>query len=61
MTATTPDQPENADLEELESESPEELVSPEEGVFQEVSDPHPTDGIGSEEWNRPASDETLEG
>jgi hypothetical protein len=52
--------PENAALEELESETEDELISPEEDVFQVFSDPHPTDGIGSEKWDRPADQETLE-
>lgn len=60
MSSNSPHVPENEDLEELESETEDELVSPEEKTFEEVSAPHPTDGIGSEKWDRPASEETLE-
>jgi hypothetical protein len=61
MSATPPPHvPENKPLEELESKSIDELVSPEVDVFAAFTDPHPTDGIGSEKWDRPADQETLE-
>lgn len=66
---STPDIPDGADLAELRAEIDElqaiphdELVSPvPRGVEEEEPTPHPTDAIGSEEWDEPADDETLDG
>lgn len=57
---STPAFPENEDLDELESKTEEELVAPEEKHFERLSEPRPTDGIGTEKWDEPASDEELD-
>ncbi|MFI8593434.1 hypothetical protein ACIGCK_03260 [Microbacterium sp. NPDC078428] len=53
MTSTpgipTPDG--DDELEQLESESEDELVAPEESILQRELRPEPTDPIGSEEWD----------
>ncbi len=69
MTSTpdTPN-PDGADLEELREEIDElkntpveELVDPKPaGLLEAEPTPHPTDAIGSEKWDEPASEETLE-
>lgn len=67
---STPDTPDHdgsdlADLREeidaLKAIPHEEVVSPLPKVVEEREPtPHPTDGIGTEEWDEPADDETLE-
>lgn len=47
---STPHVPEDDDLDQLESESEDELVTPEEGALQDLLRPEPTDPIGSETW-----------
>lgn len=52
----TPDGPDLTELreeiDELESESTQELVSPTPaGLVDREPTPHPTDAIGSEDWN----------
>ena len=69
MTAT-PDQPahDGSDLEALREEidrlkaiPEEELVNPTPaGLADREPTPHATDAIGSEKWDVPASEETLE-
>lgn len=53
MTSTpgTPTPDGDDELEQLESESEDELVAPEEGILQRELRPEPTDPIGSEEWD----------
>jgi hypothetical protein len=68
--ASTPDTPKHdgSDLAELREEidalqaiPEEELVNPLPSAIEEREPtPHSTDAIGSEKWDRPASDETLE-
>jgi hypothetical protein len=68
MTSTPENPADGADLAELREEIDElkavpenELISPTPRDVQDVDPvPHPTDAIGSEKWDRPASDETLE-
>ncbi|WP_460775142.1 hypothetical protein [Microbacterium sp. GXF7504] len=55
-TSATPDPLHNEALDELKKELQEKgvdgLVTPDEVVFQAISDPQPTDSIGSEDWNK---------
>ncbi|MEN2740064.1 hypothetical protein ABCS02_19885 [Microbacterium sp. X-17] len=55
-----PHVPENEPLEELESKTADELITPEEDVFRRFSDPRPTDAIGSEGGDRPVDEEKLD-
>jgi hypothetical protein len=49
------------EIDELKAIPEEELISPvPTGVEEEEPAPRPTDGIGTEKWDRPASEETLE-
>ncbi len=67
---STPETPEHdgADLAELREEidelkaiPAEELVNPVPSTVEEAEPvPHPTDAVGSEKWDEPAADETLE-
>jgi hypothetical protein len=67
---STPDNPahDGSDLEELRAEidalksiPEEELVNPlPASVEEREATPHPTDAIGSEKWDLPADEETLE-
>ena len=68
--ASTPDTPKHdgSDLAELREEidalqaiPEEELLNPLPSTIEEREPtPHSTDAIGSEKWDRPASEETLE-
>ncbi|GAB2854218.1 hypothetical protein ACFQ0P_12365 [Microbacterium insulae] len=50
-----------AEIDELKSIPQEELLNPlPSGVEEREPAPRPTDAIGSEKWDRPASEETLE-
>jgi hypothetical protein len=53
MTSTpeTPDPLRNDALEDLKKQDVDKLIAPDEVVFQHISDPEPTDAIGSEEWD----------
>jgi len=57
-TSATPDPLRNDALDELKKELAETgvdgLVTPDEVVFQQISDPQPTDSIGSEDWDKGA-------
>lgn len=67
---STPGTPEHdgSDLAELREEIDalkaiphEEIVNPlPKGVEEREPEPRPTDGVGSEEWSRPADEETLD-
>lgn len=67
---STPDTPahDGADLaalreeiDELKAIPEEEMLNPLPSAIEEREPtPHSTDAIGSEKWDRPASDETLE-
>lgn len=69
-TVSTPDTPEHdgADLEQIREEidalqekSTDELISPEPSTLLENEPtPEPTDAIGSEKWDEPADEETLD-
>lgn len=49
------------EIDELKAIPEEELVNPlPRGVEEREPTPHATDPIGSEKWDRPASEETLE-
>lgn len=50
-----------AEIDELQAIPEEELLNPlPSGVEEREPTPHSTDAIGSEKWDRPASEETLE-
>lgn len=50
-----------AEIDELKSIPQEELLNPLPSDVEERDPaPRPTDAIGSEKWDRPASEETLE-
>lgn len=65
---STPDTPNGEDLaalrkdiDELMAIPEEELVSPTPGGLRDAEPtPNPTDAIGSEKWDRPASEESLD-
>ncbi|MDX2375777.1 hypothetical protein M4I32_03070 [Microbacterium sp. LRZ72] len=51
---TTPGNPDprgDDELEKLESESEDELLTPEETLFEDELKPEPTDAIGSVDWD----------
>lgn len=63
--SSTPDGADLAELreqiDELKSIPTEELVNPvPHDVAEDAPEAEPTDAIGSEEWNEPASDEVTE-
>jgi hypothetical protein len=41
----------NEALEDLKKQDIEDLITPDEIVFQHLSDPEPTDSIGEEDWS----------
>ena len=49
------------EIDDLEATPEDELVSPTPHDLDEVDPvPHPTDAPGTEDWDAPASDQTLE-
>lgn len=48
-----------AEIDELKAVPAEELISPVPSFGDEL-DPEPTDAIGSEKWDRPADQESLD-
>jgi hypothetical protein len=48
-----------AEIDELQAVPAEELISPVPSIDDEL-EPEPTDAIGSEKWDRPADEESLE-
>lgn len=41
----------NDALEDLKKQDIDDLITPDEIVFQHISDPEPTDSIGEEDWS----------
>ncbi|MFB8386457.1 hypothetical protein ACFC3F_04860 [Microbacterium sp. NPDC055910] len=49
------------EIDQLKAIPEEELVSPTPTIAEEIEPvPHPTNAIGSEQWDKPVEDESLE-
>ncbi len=50
-TSDTPEPLRNDALEDLKNQNVDDLITPDEIVFRGITEPEPTDAIGSEDWD----------